>query len=292
MGVVSNVGTLSDTNTINRLLSNQISPEFKKGVVLAPLIYTEEMPERQGTATKYFQREGSLTTETAVAEATAQALQAPRSDDGVSATMAKRVNVQGYSIENQKFSVVNMQSYVNSAARLLGRAVDEQIASLFTSVTEQVDTEATALEIDDLDTAQFKILANQVPSSKRLIFMGSPKAYQSLKGEIRNSSSPAYSNDRFLSMFDNPPSFDGYMGTLPGYDLYMFSSGLAEVGDSLSQCMFHPDYAFAGTFDRAVSVETDMKGSEGGYTEIYSYFFWSAVIWNQAAAVEILSPAA
>jgi len=289
MGAVSNVTTLSNTWTVNKVLSARAAPEFTKNVTFLPLIYMEDLPEGQATAVKGFRKTGSLTASATLAEANAGALGTVRSDTAVDATAAKAVRIDGISVENEKFGIAGMASYVQSQARALGRIVDDQGLALFTSVTNIVDA-GGALTVEHLDSAQMNILASAVPdSNKTLKFVGSTRAFRNIKSDIRASGGAAFSNDRFLSIFNGPPQENGYVGSLPGYDLYHVPSGLTAVSAQSSQCMFHPDYAFAGMIDRSVNVWMNQKGSEGVYTEILSYLFWSIVLWNDAAACEVLS---
>jgi len=289
MGAVSNVTVTSDTWTVNRVLSAIAAPEFAKTPVMIPLIYAEDLPEGQSTATKSFRKTGSMTASATLAQATAGSLGTPRADTSVDATAAKAVRIDGVSVENTKFSSNKLSDYVGSQASALGRIVDNQILALFTSVTNQVDA-AGNLTVDDLDEAQSLILASEVPNpSKTLTFVGGVKALRNLKSDIRDSGGAAFSNERFLSIFNGAPAINGYFGSLPGYDLFYTPAGLTDVSSQNSQCLFHPDYAFAGMFDRQISVWTNQKGAEGFYTELASYFFWAAILWNDGAAVEILS---
>jgi hypothetical protein len=289
MGAVSNVTVLSDSYTVNRVLSKRAAPEFAKSIVFMPLIYVEDLPENMGTAVKAFRREGSMTASATLAEATAGALGTVRSDTVVSATAAKAVRADGISYESQKFGMSNLNSYVQSQARSIGRIVDNQGLALFPSVTNQVDC-AGALTMEKLDDAQLLILQSAVPDAdKQLVFVGSSKAYRNLKTDIRTSSGSAFTSERFLSIFDGAPKANGFYGNLPGMDLYHTPSGLTAVSAQSSQCLFHPDWAFAGMFDKQINVLTNEIGVGGLYTELVSYFFWAQVLWNDTAAVEVLS---
>lgn len=291
MAAVTNVTVLSNQVTVNRVLSARSAPEFAKNAVMVPLIASEDMPEGAGTATKGFQRESttSMTASATLAEATAIALQTPRADTVVDITAAKAVRVDGISVENQKFGVKGLGSYVKSQASSIARIVDNQILATFSSFTNQVDA-AGPLTIDDLDDAELLIRQGEVPNAdKPLVFVGALKGVRNLKGELRSSSASAINSDRFLSIFDGPPRPNGYFGSLPGYELFTTSSGFATVSTQNSQAMFHPDYAIAGMFDREVNVRVTEKGSEGVYTELLSYFFWGADIWCDEAGCEILS---
>lgn len=289
MGLVSNVTTLSNTWTVNKVLSARAAPEFAKSTVFMNLIYAEDLPEMQGTAVKGFRRTGALTATAALAEANSGSLGSVRSDTVVDATAAKAVRMDGISYENQKFGMAGLSSYVASQASAIGRIVDNQGLALFPSVTNQVDC-AGALTIDRLDDAQLLILQSEVPDpNKTLIFMGSARAYRNLKSDIRTSSGAAFQSERFLSIFDGPPQVNGFYGSLPGIDLFYAPSGFTAVSAQSAQCLFHPDWAFAGMFDRQINVLTTEIGAGGLYTEVVSYFFWAQVLWNDAAAVEVLS---
>lgn len=289
MGAVSNVTTLANTWSVNRILSDRAAPEFAKSVVMAPLIYAEDLPEGQSTATKSFRREGSMTGTASLAEANPTSLPSVRVDTSVDAVAAKAVRLDGISIENQKFGLPGISSYVQSQARAIGRAVDDQGLGLFTSVTSQVDA-LGALTVDHLDEAQLKILSSAVPEPNTVLkYIGPVRAFRNIKSDVRASGGAAFGNERFLSIFNGPPSENGYVGSLPGFDLYHVPSGLADVGGQKASCLFHPGYAFASMFDRQIEVWQNQKGSEGVYTEILSFFFWSIVLWNDAAACEVLS---
>lgn len=289
MGAVSNVTTLSNTWSVNKVLSGRAAPEFAKSTVFMNLIYTEDLPLMSGTAVKGFRRTGALTATASLAEANSAGLGSARSDTVVDATAAKAVRIDGISYENQKFGMAGLSSYVVSQASSIGRSVDNQGLGLFPSVTNQVDC-AGALSIERLDDAQLLILQSEVPNpEKQLIFLGSAKAYRNLKSDIRTSSGAAFQSERFLSIFDGPPKANYYYGNLPGIDLFYAPSGFTAVSSQSSQCLFHPDWAFAGMYDTSIKVLTTEIGSGGFYTELASFFFWAQVLWNDAAAVEVLS---
>lgn len=292
MGAVSNVGVLSNSYTVNKVLSARAAPEFAKTAVMAGLVYTEDLPLNSGTMVKGFKRQGTtlISATATLAEATALGIQAPRVDSVVDLTAAKCITVNGVSAESQKFGLEGLNSYVQSAGRAIARSVDDQCLALFPSVTNIVDTEDADLTVDDLDEAVLKVHSGNVPDiQKNLVFVASGRAIRQLKTDIRSAGGAAFSNERFLSIFNGNPAPNGYQGHLPGIDVF-YASGLTEVSTDFSQCVFHPDWAFAGMYDRQINVLVTEKGSEGVYTEIVSYFFFAHGIWCQAAACEVVSP--
>ena len=291
MAAVANVGTVANGYTVNRVLSALAAPEFAKSAVFTPLIYSEDLPSGAGTKVKSFKRQGGTTLIEAtatLAEATAQAIGAPREDTSVDATAAKCVRVDALSIEQQRFGTTSKESIVGSQARAIARAVDNQGLALFSSITNIV-TATAGLTLDDLDEAQLKIVQGECPDiNKPLNFVGSARAMRNLKKDVRDAGGAAMGNERFLSIFDGPPQANGFYGTVPGINLY-HTSGLAESSSNYVQALFHPDWAFAGMFDTSINVLTTEVGSGGLYTELVSYYFWAQVLWCAAAACEVQS---
>jgi hypothetical protein len=289
MGAISNVTNLSNTWQVNKVLSARAAPEFAKSTVAMNLIYAEDLPSMQGTAVKGFRRTGALAIPSSLAESNSIALGTPRSDTVVDATAAKMVRADGVSFENQKFGMAEVNGYVQSQAKAIARGVDNQVLALFPSVTNLVDC-AGALTIDRLDDAQLLILQAEVPNpDQQLVFLGSARSYRNLKSDIRTSSGAAFQSEKFLSIFDGPPKSNYFYGSLPGIDLFYAPSGFTAVSSQSSQCLFHPQWAFAGMFDNQINVLTTQVGAGGLYTEVVSYFFWASVLWNDTAAVEVLS---
>lgn len=289
MAAVTGVNQTGNTSSVNRVLSLRAAPEFGKTAVMPALIYSENMPENQGTATKGFRKIGSIATPSILAEATAGALAAVRTDTQVDATAAKAVSAVGVSIESIKYTMNTLGSYTDSSARAIARAVDNQILGLFPSVTEVVDC-AGALTLDDMDEAALKIMENECPemTMNMRAVLGS-RGVRQLKADIRTSGGAAFSNEKFLDLFNGVPQVNGYVGQVPGFDIFHVTSGLTDVSGQNSQCIFHPIYAFAGIFDSQVNVIANTIGVGGLYYELVSYFFWDAVLWNDGAACEILS---
>jgi hypothetical protein len=290
MGAVAYLTELSNTATVNKVLSKVAAPAFQKSPVMLNLIYAEDMPDGQGTATKGFKRKGSLTA-AALAQSTALAVDAngERTDTALDVTAAKAVVVSGVTVENQKFGQVDLVEYAEDAGTAIGNFVDNQILALFSSITNLV-TSTAGLTLNDLDEAQLNILAAGTPDPNMpLTFVGATRAMRNLKQEIREAGGSAMQNDRFLSIFNGSPQANGFYGSLPGYELYHTASGLGTTGGNNIQALFHSKWAFAGIFDKQISTWYANKGSEGFYTEIASYYFWGAGLWNDGAACEVQS---
>jgi hypothetical protein len=290
MGAVSNTTQLASTVTVSRTLSDVMSPEFKRKNIGMALMHIEDLPIGQATNVKGFRRRGAITTTAIIAEATAQGLQANfRQDTAVNATAAKVVRVDGISIENQTFGQVDLNSYAESQAFAISRAVDSTKFGLYSSITNQVNANGV-LTLDHLDEAQLNIFQSEVPMSDMpLAVVLGGRGYRDIKKDLRDSGGAAYSNERFLSIFNGPPQVNGYVGSLPGFELFAVPEGLSEASGQNIQAVFHPRWAFAGMFDSSVNVWMIQKGSEGLYTELLSYYFYAIVLWNDGAACELLS---
>lgn len=287
---VANLIELANTATVNRVLSKIASPALQKTPVMLGNIYAEDMPEGQATATKGYRKTGSLTA-SALAESTASAIGAngERTDSVVDMTAAKAIVVSGVTVENQKFGQVSLPEYAESAGTAIGIFVDNQLLPTFSSFTNLV-TSTAGLTLNDLDEAQYNILVAGTPDPNMpLTFVGATRAMRNLKQEIREAGGSALQNERFLSIFNGPPAANGFYGSLPGYQLYHTSSGFSTSGGNNIQALFHSKWAIAGMFDRAITTWYANKGSEGFYTEIASYYFWAAGIWNDLAGCEVQS---
>jgi hypothetical protein len=287
---VANLIELANTATVNKVLSKIASPALQKTPVMLNLIYAEDMPDKQATATRGFKKKGNLTG-AALAESTALAIGAngERTDTVVDITAAKAVVVSGVTVENQKFGQVNLSEYAEDAGTAIGNFVDDQIIAGFSSFTNLV-TATAGLTLNDLDEGQYNIISAGTPDpSMPLTFVGHTRAMRNLKQELREAGGSAIQSERFLSIFNGSPQANGFYGSLPGYQLYHTASGFGTTGGNNIQALFHSKWAFAGIFDKAINTWYANKGAEGFYTEIASYFFWGAGIWNNLAGCEIQS---
>lgn len=290
MGAVTNVGVISDTYTINRVLSAGAAPEFAKASILPALVYSEDMPEGMGTAAKAFRSEGAIADPSAVlAEATATSLGTAKADTVSVATAAKAVVAQGVAIEKIKYTMSTLEGYSAAMARAISRFVDDDILDLFPSLTDQVDC-AGDVTVDYLDEARLLIEENNCPGmNQNMAVVLSSRGARQLKADIRSSGGSAFMSERFLSIFDGNVQSNGFVGSLPGHDIFSTPSGFTDVSGQNAQAVFHPSYCFAGIFDPSVSMIANLKGVEGLYWELVSYYFWDVVIWNNGAGCELLS---
>lgn len=285
---VSNAIIRTDVAQVSRVFAALVAPAFVKTPVMMNLMYSEDIPRGQNTATKGFRKEGSMTA-AALAEATILAYDANgrRQDTAVDITAAKAIVVSGVSLENQTFNDQNLASYARSQGTAIGRFVDDSVIANYSSLTNAVDAGDT-ITVDHLDQAAQLILAANTPDPQTpLQFVGTPKAMRQLKADIRTSGGAMWSNTQFLSIFNGNPQPNGYYGSLPGMDLYT-TSGHANNGGVLSLALFHPQWCFAGIFDRSVNTDIQFHGASGGLiNEITSWFFYGSGIWNDLAGCEI-----
>jgi len=285
---IANMTNQSDVPQISRVISALVAPAFVKQPVAMGLIASQDVPEGQNTSTVGFQKEGSMTAD-ALAEATARALDAngKRQDTAVDVSASKVVVVSGLSLENLKFNAINPQSYARSQASAIARYVDDEILAEFSDFTQTVNAGGT-MTIDALEVAANLIITAKVPNPQaQLQFIGTPKAMLHIKNDIRTSSSPMYSNEKFLSVFNGNPLPNGYYGNIPGIDLYQ-TSGFAASGAQSVQGLFHPEWAIAGIFDKGIQTMNESKGGTSGlYTEITSYYFYGVGVWNDLAGASI-----
>lgn len=286
---VSNATVRTDVAQVSRVFAALVAPAFVKTPVMMNLMYSEDIPRGQNTATKGFRYEGSMTA-AALAEATILAYDANgrRQDSAVDVTAAKAVVVSGISLENQVFNDQTLESYARSQGSAIGRFVDDSVIANFTSFTNSVDAGDT-ITVDHLDQAVQLIMEANTPDPQApLQLVANAKAMRQLKADIRTSGGAMWSNTQFLSIFNGNPQPNGYFGSLPGIDLYTTSGHAEAAADVKSLALFHPQWAFCGIFDRNVNTDIQFKGASGGLlSEITSWFFYGSGIWNDYAGCEL-----
>jgi hypothetical protein len=97
-------------------------------------------------------------------------------------------------------------------------------------------------------------------------------------------------NPNMLQILQGLPSVGGFVGSIPGLADFYMSSGFATSGGDDLQMLIHPQWCLAGIFDAAgPQMIPTMKGSEGFYLELASYYLYDVVEWNDLAGVCIKS---
>lgn len=288
MGAVANITEVSNSVTFGNLLSAKASPALVKAAVGLNSLYREDLPS--GTNVKKFVKEGSLTAAT-LAESTALAPDSSGeyTQSSVTATAAKCAVSSGLSVEGERFGFVDVSKLADAQGAAIGRYVSNDIIGLAAGIATTV-TSATVMTIDDIMQGQYSILSSNCPNQEvPLHCIIGHKALYNIKKELAQTGASAWHNPNMLSVLQGLPSASGYVGSIPGIaDVYV-TSGFATTGGDDQQMIIHPMWCLAGMFDTGPKTVVNMKGAEGLYTEVVSYFLYDVIEWNDLAGCMLRS---
>lgn len=283
---VSNITEVSNAVTIGNALSKIASPALVKSTCMLNLIYVEDLP--QGTNVKKFVKQGSLTA-ASLAESTALTIDAngELTDSSVSATAAKVAVSSGLSIEGETFTGMSLARLGEAAGNAIARFVDNDAIGMFDGFSTVV-TSSNVLTVDDLMLGQFNIYNSECPNKEvALQAVLHPKALYNIKKELIQSGASAWNNPGMLSVLQGRPQRNCYVGSIPGLcDVYS-TTGQATTGGDTIDGIFHPMWALAGIFAPAPVTWVTKVGAGGGYTEVFTYFLYDIIEWNDLAGVEL-----
>ena len=287
---VANITELSNSVTLGNLLSAEMAPAFVKAAVGLDSVYLENLPV--GTNVKKFTKAGSLTAAT-LAESTALAVDAngELTDSSISLTAAKCAVSSGLSVEEEQFGFISLDRIGQEQGAAIGRFVSDDILSLAGGFSTNTVTCATVATVDDLMLAQFAIYNAKVPNPEiSLNAILGPRAVYNIKKDIVQSGASVWSNPNMLTLLsDGKPAANGLMGAIPGICNVYMTTGFGTSGGDDVQMVVHPRWALCGMLAPAPKVWIKQKGSEGAYTEVFSFLFYDVGEWNDAAGCKFSS---
>lgn len=242
-----------------------------------------------GPSTIKFNKDGSFTAGT-LAESTAYTFDSGDefSQTSVSCTAQTYVHIFKPSIQSERFS--DGQADLSKLGRLQGeaiaRAFDATWIGLFPSITNLV-TEVAGATKDGLLDAQYTV-HNATMRDVRLHVVISRKARNELRKEITSITASAFGTDKMLDLIGGPIQANGLVGEFS--DMLVFNtSGFTTTGGDNQQAVFDPTLAFGMGVDQTIYTRSVFKASEGLFTEVASWMFANAVLWNDSAACEYRS---
>lgn len=284
---VSNVTELGNSVNITDVLAAGIAPAFTKANCMIGLMHSEGLP--QGTLTAKLTKQGSLVA-ASLAEATALGPDAngELTDTSVSCTIAKCAVVTGVSVEQQQFGNISAGRVAAEHGSAIGRFVDNDALSLFSSVSAAV-TSASVLTVDDVMLGQYNIYASECPNREvPLKVVLGHRAHYNIRKELTQSGESVWTNQKELTVLGGPAQSNCYAGSLGALDFYA-TSGHATSGGDTVQAIFHPMWAFAGFFAPSPTTWVENEGRGGFFTAYATYYFYDVLIWNNSAATKLLS---
>lgn len=281
---VANITEYSNAVTIAAAISALQAPAFVKSTCMLGLIHAEDLPS--GTNAKKFVKRGSLTA-ASLAESTAMTVDAngELTDTSVTATAAKVAVSSGLSVEADTFTSLDTARIAGEQGAAIGRFVDNDALSLFGGFSTTV-TSTSVLTIDDVMLGQFNIYNSECPNKEvTLQCVVHPKAYYNIKKELIQSGASAFTSPDMLAVLKGKPAQNCYVGSIPGLADFYSTTGQQTSGGDTQDAIFHPRWALAGIFASAPVTWITKKGSEGAYTEVFSYYLYDVTEWNDLAGV-------
>jgi hypothetical protein len=278
---------LGNVVTPTDVISDRISAPLVQAVVATPLIYTEDLPV--GTNKKKFRKEGSLTAET-IAESADYTFSASSeyTETSVLSTAAKSVCISKATVEMQQFAeTMSLGKLADAQGKALARAMDAKILAL-TSGLSQVVTATNVLTVNDVLQALYLVQSSTAGvSGGKLRAIIDFKGANELRKEIISSGAAAFSQESMTTLLAGIQQLNGFVGSLPGVDLFQ-SSGLPTTGGDDIAAVFDPDLCFAGVVG-VVDNRSAWKGSEGLFDELTGWIFNDFVEWNDLAGCGLRS---
>jgi len=257
------------------VVSNAVADALVQSVVCVPLIYAENLPA--DTRVKLWRKDGSFAAEE-LAESTSTSAFGQLTQTSVSATAAKAVSVSKLTVEAIRFREISVASMAAKQGQSIARLLDANIISLISGFSQSVTATSVAtpdIWMDALSTIQGSLAAKKGGNLRGILHS---KAAGQLRKHLINTSASPFTLQPMLSLLQGYESPNGYVGSLPGIDLFATTGIGTSGGDYLNLC-FNPDNAFGGGYDPGVQTEVVFVGSGGVYYEITSYMFNKVVEW-------------
>jgi hypothetical protein len=274
------------------VISDAISPALLQRVVVAPLIYSEDLPSN--TNVKLFRKDGSLTAEE-VNESAAQGIDGAEQEitqSSVTSTAVKLAAATIITVEAERFSQVTGADISRYIAEAIARDWDDEVLALFSGFAKTVTCTSTAVAEKVLE-AVYSVRSNTAGvSSGMLNGVFDYKAIFELQKDIITSAASVWSQPQQTSLLAGVTGMNGYVGDLPGVRLYA-TNGLPTSGSDDVALVFDPAIAFGSMVSPIVDVRSKWlgagDGTRGYATEWTGHIFCDVVEWNDYAGCGFLS---
>lgn len=210
------------------------------------------------------------------------------SQSAVSCTAQTYLHITKPTIQSERFS--DGQFDDAKRARLQGEALarkfDATWLALFSSITNVV-TATSILTKDNLIDAQYTV-HNAMNMDKRLHVMLGRKGRNEVRKELTNTTATAFGLRENLDLAIGKIQPNGFVGEFA--DMLIFNtSGLPTTGGDNVQAVYDPEWAFGFAVDQTLRTRSQFVASGGMWTEIATWFFGNACLWNDAAACKLRS---
>lgn len=283
---------IANMSTPTDVVSAAISRALIRKVVCLPHVYAEDLPV--GTVTKLARKDDALGLGDVVTEASNYTFSGSSdfAQTSVSLTVANTVIASKLTVQAEQFTDANDQMIINKQANSLQRTLDSNIKTLVSGFSNSI-TATNVLTVEDMMDAAYTIRAADAgpQGGQRCVAFIDFKGRNEITKQLVQTGASAFTNIELLSLLTglNQDSLNGYVGNLPGIDVY-------EVGDLPTasgatkrvSLVFNPELAFFGMYG-SVQVLRKAPDSQGLFTELTSYVFSQVAEWNDVAGCRVIS---
>lgn len=270
------------------VVSDGIGMALASAVVVLPLIYKENLPAN--TNVKKVRKNGKLEA-SALSESSNFTYDANSefTQTSVTATATKQVIVYKNTVESEQFGGVNSGAMSVEMGRGLGRLLDDNIITLFSSfTTNTIVAEAAGLTGVGLLRAKMRVDASLAGASRNLVAVINHRQAFDIRSEVYQSAAANFAQPSQISLLQGYQQPNGFAGTLPGLDIYV-TDGLPTGAGDATALVFNPERAFFGMYSAAPDVRVNWIGSQGFFTEVTAHMFSTVLEWYDEAGCRVTS---
>jgi hypothetical protein len=276
------------------VISSAISEALVQGVVVSPLIYSEDLPTG-GPIRKKFRKAGYLIAEE-VNESAVLAIDGAGqeyTETSVNSDAVKLCAACIGTVEAEKFGGFTPQQAFVEIGKAIARDVDDEVKALLDDGTYAATCTAGAT-IDKALDAEYSVRRySEGVGDGPLTMVVNYKAASELQKDLIASSASVWTNPNMATILRGSTP-GGFVGTLGNGMLNVFrTSGVPTTGTDDVGCVFHPQWAFASMADSGPTYNERWlgagDGTRGFATEYTGYFFYDAVLWNDYLTCEFRS---
>ena len=265
------------------VVSDAISAALVQRVVLAPLVYSESLPQQ--TKVKNWRKKGKLVAEQ-VAEYGSITLSANSQyvETTAASTAVKLACCAELTVETEQFTSMSESQIYTELGQAIARYYDYYIGALFSGSTHSVTCSGAASLPKLLEAIYTCHRYTEGNAAPQLIAVLNYKGIFELKKELALTSATALvSNLKMASILTGATGANGFVGEYPGARIYqtkyVATSGAYDCG-----MVFDPAIGFGAMVSLTPNFRSFWKGmQQGGVTEFAAWIFADCVLWNDYA---------
>lgn len=264
--------------------------------VVMKLIYAENIPA--DTTVKYLRKNGYLASSTsAVSEGANYSTNSQWSTTGIAITAIKDVVSSFVTVEAERFGRADRATIFREQGAALARRLDAEIVALFAGFTTGVTSTALCTVKDIMDAAYAVRAGTKDAGALSMTAVLSMKSVNAIRNELLTTAASAFTIETNLSVLGAQGGeaasiqATGFVGTLPGVEIYQYAGAFATGSGDDTQAVFDRTMAIGGMYDPSIqtmAIQT-ANGNPSFGTSYSSYIFHGAAEWNDLAGCMLKS---